>query len=165
MLSAYCHGGAKSSPRPCSAPGPSWCSCSLQSASPPPAFHSLCPLCNAPSRSSPPESLCSCCSFISQLRQFLSKTLSQHHFGSPCPCLGRIGCTHTSGPMLDIKLVLILHAYLCFLDEREKSSILAVPSAFFLHILGKTVMPMIFNALAEHGCSRQELYFLNKKGR
>lgn len=36
---------------------------------------------------------------------------------------------------------------------------------FFLHILGKTVMPMIFHALAEHGCSRQELYFLNKKGR
>lgn len=26
-------------------------------------------------------------------------------------------------------------------------------------------MPMILHALAEHGCSRQELYFLNKKGR
>lgn len=37
--------------------------------------------------------------------------------------------------------------------------------AIFSACIRETVMPMIFHALAEHGCSRQELYFLNKKGR
>lgn len=37
--------------------------------------------------------------------------------------------------------------------------------AIFSASIRETVMPMIFHALAEHGCSRQELCFLNKKGR